>query len=197
MIPATSGTSPAAFRGRRRARTTSPCWWRSRSGRAIGSRSARRPRPRPRPSIRFPSSTYQVRWTRVQSANLLFDGAFQYYDMQNQVMLRDEALRDTWCWEQHHDAEDVAGALLPHHRADARHRLQRQRRLHQRRHLQPSLSRQRHLHPRRARDEGGRLVLPGRVLQSEPAIRLRHVTPIAQASPSRRRCRCRARRPTS
>ena len=25
----------------------------------------------------FPSSTYQARWTRVQSANLLFDGAFQ------------------------------------------------------------------------------------------------------------------------
>jgi hypothetical protein len=47
----------------------------------------------------FPSSTYQVRWTRVHNANLLFDGAFQYYDMQNQVMLRDEALRDTWCWQ--------------------------------------------------------------------------------------------------
>jgi hypothetical protein len=47
----------------------------------------------------FPSSTYQVRWTRVQSPNLLFDGAFQYYDMQNQVMVRDEALRATWCWD--------------------------------------------------------------------------------------------------
>ena len=47
----------------------------------------------------FPSSTYQVRWTRVQNANLLFDGAFQYYDMQNQVKIRDEALRDTWCYE--------------------------------------------------------------------------------------------------
>jgi hypothetical protein len=46
----------------------------------------------------FPSSTYQLRWTRVHNANLLFDGAFQYYDMQNQVMVRDEALRDTWCW---------------------------------------------------------------------------------------------------
>jgi hypothetical protein len=47
----------------------------------------------------FPSSTYQLRWTRVQSANLLFEGAFQYYDMQNQVRIRDEALRDTWCYE--------------------------------------------------------------------------------------------------
>jgi hypothetical protein len=47
----------------------------------------------------FPSSTYQARWTRVHSANLLFDGAFQYYDMQNQVKIRDEALRDTWCYE--------------------------------------------------------------------------------------------------
>jgi hypothetical protein len=47
----------------------------------------------------FPSSTYQARWTRVQSANLLFDGAFQYYDMQNQVKIRDEALRETWCYE--------------------------------------------------------------------------------------------------
>jgi hypothetical protein len=47
----------------------------------------------------FPTSTYQIRWTRVQSASLLFDGAFQYYDMQNQVRIRDEALRDTWCYE--------------------------------------------------------------------------------------------------
>ena len=47
----------------------------------------------------FPSSTYQARWTRVHSANLLFDGAFQYYDMQNQVKIRDEELRDTWCYE--------------------------------------------------------------------------------------------------
>ena len=47
----------------------------------------------------FPSSTYQLRWTRVHNSNLLFDGTFQYYDMQNQVMLRDEALRDTWCWQ--------------------------------------------------------------------------------------------------
>jgi len=47
----------------------------------------------------FPSSTYQVRWTRVQNANLLFDGAFQYYDMQNQVLLRDAALRETWCYD--------------------------------------------------------------------------------------------------
>jgi hypothetical protein len=47
----------------------------------------------------FPSSTYQVRWTRVQNANLLFDGAFQYYDMQNQVLVRDAALRETWCYD--------------------------------------------------------------------------------------------------
>ena len=47
----------------------------------------------------FPSSTYQARWTRVHSANLLFDGAFQDYDMQNQVKIRDEELRDTWCYE--------------------------------------------------------------------------------------------------
>jgi hypothetical protein len=47
----------------------------------------------------FPTQTYQARWTRVQSANLLFDAAYQRYNMEHQVVLRDEALRSTWCYD--------------------------------------------------------------------------------------------------
>jgi hypothetical protein len=47
----------------------------------------------------FPTATYQVRWTRVNSGNLLFDGAYQRYNMEHQVLLRDPALRDTWCYD--------------------------------------------------------------------------------------------------
>ena len=61
----------------------------------------------------FPSSTYQLHWTRVQNANLLFDGAFQYYDMQNQVMLRDEEFRATWCWD---DIMTPKTTLVPFYR---------------------------------------------------------------------------------
>ena len=87
----------------------------------------------------FPSSTYQVRWTRVQSANLLFDGGFQYYDMQNQVRIRDEALRDAWCYENIMTPENVAGAVPPDHRADAGDCLQRQWGLHERCDVQQSV----------------------------------------------------------
>ena len=47
----------------------------------------------------FPTATYQVRWTRVQRSSLLFDGAFQRFNMEHQVLLRDPALRDTWCYD--------------------------------------------------------------------------------------------------
>ena len=47
----------------------------------------------------FPTATYQVRWTRVQRSSLLFDGAFQRFNMEHQVLLRDPALRETWCYD--------------------------------------------------------------------------------------------------
>ncbi len=47
----------------------------------------------------FPTHTYQVRWTRVQGANLLFDVAYQYFDMQNQQRPQDPAIDAVWCYE--------------------------------------------------------------------------------------------------
>ncbi len=95
----------------------------------------------------FPSSTYQVRWTRVQNANLLFDGGFQ--DLRHAEPGEDSrrgAARRVVLRE-HHDPENVAGAVLPDHRADAGDCLQRQWGLHERRDVQQSVSRHRHVHP--------------------------------------------------
>jgi hypothetical protein len=47
----------------------------------------------------FPTHTYQGRWTRVQSANLLFDAAYQYFEMQNQTKPQDATLREVWCYD--------------------------------------------------------------------------------------------------
>jgi len=45
----------------------------------------------------FPNQTYQVRWTRVQTSNLLFDAAYQHYNMENRVVHVDEAMTRDWC----------------------------------------------------------------------------------------------------
>ena len=47
----------------------------------------------------FPTSTQQGRWTRVQSANLLFDVAYQHFRMENQTAFQDDTLRSTWCYD--------------------------------------------------------------------------------------------------
>ncbi len=47
----------------------------------------------------FPGQTYQGRWTRVHSANLLFDAAFQRYNMENRVQHIDAAMREAWCYD--------------------------------------------------------------------------------------------------
>jgi hypothetical protein len=47
----------------------------------------------------FPTHTYQGRWTRVQSSNLLFDAAYQYFEMQNQQRPQDKAIEAVWCYE--------------------------------------------------------------------------------------------------
>lgn len=47
----------------------------------------------------FPAQTYQGRWTRVQSSNLLFDLAYQRYNMENQVVHVDEAMTRDWCYD--------------------------------------------------------------------------------------------------
>src|SRR5206468_12666297 len=47
----------------------------------------------------FPAQTYQGRWTRVQSSNLVFDVAYQRYNMENQVVHVDEAMTRDWCYD--------------------------------------------------------------------------------------------------
>ncbi len=47
----------------------------------------------------FPAQTYQVRWTRVQTSNLLFDAAYQRYNMDNQVVHVDEVMTRDWCYD--------------------------------------------------------------------------------------------------
>ena len=47
----------------------------------------------------FPAQTYQVRWTRVQSGNVLFDLAYQHYNMENQVVHVDESMTRDWCYD--------------------------------------------------------------------------------------------------
>ena len=46
----------------------------------------------------FPTSTQQVRWTRVQGAHLLLDVAYQHFRMENQTAFHDDTLRSTWCY---------------------------------------------------------------------------------------------------
>jgi hypothetical protein len=45
----------------------------------------------------FPNQTYQVKWTRVQSSNLLFDVGYQHYNMENLVVHVDDAMTKDWC----------------------------------------------------------------------------------------------------
>ena len=47
----------------------------------------------------FPTSTQQLRWTRVQSAELLFDVAYQHFKMQNQTAFQNDTLRSSWCFD--------------------------------------------------------------------------------------------------
>jgi hypothetical protein len=47
----------------------------------------------------FPAQTYQVRWTRVQTSNLLFDAAYQRYNMENRVVHVDETMTRDWCYD--------------------------------------------------------------------------------------------------
>jgi hypothetical protein len=47
----------------------------------------------------FPAQTYQGRWTRVQNSNLLFDVAYQRYNMENQVVHVDDAMTRDWCYD--------------------------------------------------------------------------------------------------
>ena len=47
----------------------------------------------------FPAQTYQVRWTRVQSGNLLFDVGYQHYNMENEVVHVDESMTRDWCYD--------------------------------------------------------------------------------------------------
>ena len=47
----------------------------------------------------FPAQTYNGRWTRVQTPNLLFDLGFQHYNMENQVVHVDEAMTRDWCYD--------------------------------------------------------------------------------------------------
>ena len=47
----------------------------------------------------FPAQTYNGRWTRVQSGNVLFDVGYQHYNMENQVVHVDEAMTRDWCYD--------------------------------------------------------------------------------------------------
>jgi len=47
----------------------------------------------------FPAQTYNVRWTRVESGNLLFDVGYQHYNMENQVVHVDEMMTRDWCYD--------------------------------------------------------------------------------------------------
>ena len=82
----------------------------------------------------FPAQTYQGRWTRVQSSNLLFDLAYQHYNMENQVVHVDEAMTQRLVLRQHHDAAHDAAGVLHHHRAVDRHPVQPLQQLPQRSH---------------------------------------------------------------